>query len=344
MEYSPFLKDEPFIITVAGSHQECGKSFVSVNMAIQCAQAGMKVLLVDHDLGELNMQALYDMSKSDNSQSSGNSKMSLQLFLLEEGIPNLLMIPGSNFDLDSTNISKFNKTKFFNKIKEISSADIVIIDIGNREIEHALDIFLMAHAGIMVATTDASSIVNAYEFFKNAVYRTVFRMFRGQGDMKTLVKNILADAVEGQSHTIQQLAHTLEKENPWMAKILLEVCNSFDFYLILNKAKNPQEFAMGEKLQALSNKLLNIKINFPGLLYFDPEVLARSNEAAPLSVTQPKSTTCQTIHHMTSFIINNMIMHNIYSEPAADFKQQIEEVRNQAYKDYASLQKTTPVT
>lgn len=339
MDYSPFFKDEPFILTVAGCKQGCGKSLVSVNMAIQYAQAGLKVLLIDHDLSAANLQTLYDISKEQKKIFFENPKTSLQKFLLEEGIPNLLMIPGNSFGLG--NINTFHKAKFFNQIKEISSADIVIIDIGEEIIENTLDIFLMAHAGIMVTTTETSSVINTYEFLKNAVYRTIFRMFRGQGQTQATIQNVLGGKDAQQASSIKQLASAVAKESPWVAQVLMDVCGLFDFYIILNEAKSPQDVRMGEKLHIISKKHLQLDLNLAGLLYFDHSIPSHTEQLAPLSVTHSKSVTCQTIQRMASFVLNGMIKHNAYNIRAATFEEQLEAITLHAKKDHAALQQNT---
>ena len=46
-------KDSPLILSIGGGKGGVGKSMVSANLAVQYAQAGCKVVLIDLDIGDL---------------------------------------------------------------------------------------------------------------------------------------------------------------------------------------------------------------------------------------------------------------------------------------------------
>lgn len=336
MEYSPFIQDEPFIISVSGGKQGTGKSLISTNMAIQMANAGLRVLLIDHDLGNANMQNLYNLA-NDETPISQDPRNKLANFLLEEGVPNLLMIPGANFGLDFTNISTSHKVKFFNQIKEISSADIVIIDLGGSATEQTLDIFLMAHAGLIITTPEPASIVNSYEFLKKVVYRTIFRMFRKEGKLQTIVDEFFAAAENGGA-SVAELAEQLKKVNPWAAKNLLGVCKEFDFYFILNEARNPDETQLATKLHDICAKYLSIDLNYVGMLLYDRDIPTHTSVMAPLSITHPDSISCKTINSMAGFIINHMIHRHNNDSHHIPFEKQYQIATEKAEKSFAASQ------
>lgn len=338
MDYSPFLRDEPFILTVAGGKEGTGKSLVAINMAIQFAQAGLHIILIDHDLASANMQTLYQINSESTSQSPRNR---LETFLMEEGVPNLLMIPGNNFGLDFTSMNSAHKSKFFSQVREISSADMVIIDLGGGSSEQALDILLLAHAGIVVTNTEPTSVIHAYEFFKNAVYRTIFRMFRDQGELQATVHEVLTRQGNQQQPTIQELIAAIAIKNPWAAQQLLAVCNDLNFYLILNQAHSPNDAQLAAKLHSICRKFLNIDLNFAGLLFANSEIPARPGIVAPLSITHPDSITCQTISHMGNFIFDNMMNLLLQETRRFSFEEQLQQAVVQAHNDFPKNSQST---
>lgn len=315
--------NSPLIIAIVGASREAGTSLIGSNMAIQFAKAGLHTILVDHELGIAHMQEHSNIKEKDSEQQPHDPSSKLCHFLMEEGIANLLFIPGNNLGLDFIQIDADNKTKFFNKIKEISSADVVIIDLNASAQEQSYDIFLMAHAGLIVTTTETAGILSGYEFFKNAIYRTVHRMFRGMGELEHIVKETLLSSQEQDMVTIAHLAERLSRHSPWAAQMLLEVCKSLDFYMVINQAHSLKDINLGRKLHEVCQKFLSVDVTFAGLLYYDDKISAHTDQAAPFSISHPTSPTTLGIHRIGKTILQQMIHEIKHGTRSSTFEEQL---------------------
>lgn len=312
--YDSFLQsDGPLILAVGGENKQIGKSLISTNLAIQFAQAGLHVILIDHDLGFASMQTLCDIDRDNKPHSVSDPRSKLENFLREEGIPNLLTIPGTIFGFDSAGFDADLRNKFFKKIKEISSADVVIIDLGDSS-EISLDLFLMAHAGLIVTTADPASFIGTYEFIKNAIYRTIYRIFRGQGDLQKIVYEALFNRQNTAAVSIPELAEAIAQVSPWAAEVMLAICEDFNFYLVINQARHVEDAELGVKMHDFCLKKLGVEINFAGMLFFDNTIPEYSSEVAPLSISHPNSFAIKGIHRIAEVILRDTALAATHAE------------------------------
>lgn len=333
MSRIPYSEGEPFILAIAGGKPGAGKSLVSSNMAIQYAQAGLKVILIDHDLGAANLDMLFKINKKDQKGPLRQSK--LETFFLEQGVPNLLFISGNNFGLDALTLNPTEKIKIFNQIKAISSVDVVIIDLGGGATEQSIDIFLMAHAGLIVTTPDSEGIVSTYKFLKNTLYKSIYRMFRGVDNCQRIVQSFLENK---KSSTVRELVAAIEKINPWMAHTLIDICNEFDFYFILNESRSTNDINIAIRLHSLCLKHLNLNLNFAGILYHNDELPSLGLDNTPLSISRPDSITCRVINRMASFTLNHMTTRLLEVVRRSTFDEQLFLADQFAKQDFFEMQ------
>lgn len=328
MASNAVLQNIPFIISIADGKGGTGKSFVSSNMAIQFAQSGLKTILVDQYLGAASLHSLLNTDKP-KERTFSESHNKLDNFIMEEGIANLLLIPGNSFGLDFTHFTASHKTKFFNQIREISAADVVLIDLDGGTKEQTLDIFLMGHAGIIITTPDQETVIKTYEFLKSAVYRIALRICNGKPDIENLVQSFLHHTSPKQSITIQELSVQIAKVNPWIAHMLLKVCEDLDFYIIVNKSKNIHDIQTIQQLHETCQKFLHIDLNFPGLLMQSSEV--RGEATTPLAILHPESTSCKTIKQMGAFILDSVAEKIFHDNQKSHFEEQLQKATELAH-------------
>lgn len=327
MKKPSFPGDSPLIISVVGSNRGVGKSLISTNIAIQLAQAGMHVILIDHELSDVQMRALHEIT-DDNKAINPRNK--LENFLTEEGVPNLLMIPGSAFGLNFSQTNQENKKKFFDQIKEISSADIVILDLGGESTESIIDNFLLGHVGLIVTTPEPDNIIGCYEFLRNAAYRTIYRVFKGQEELQQVIKKALTQTPPP---TIPELAAAIAQHDPWVAENLLNVCADLEFHLILNKASASNNTQQGMKLYDICRERLNMEVNFAGMLFFDNNISELAKSAAPLSISSPESVTVKGIRRIIAVTLAEILHQKVHNNRKNSASEQLREAEEYAKKN-----------
>ena len=296
---------EPLIIAIGGGKSGVGKSMVSSNLAVQYASAGLKVVLIDLDVGAANLHTIFGIRQPPKGLGDYFTTPRSQIsdYFIHTKIPNLQLVPGSGFVPESANLKHAQKLKIITQIKALS-ADLVLLDLGAGSSSSVIDFFSMTHAGIIVTTPEPTAIVNAYEFLKNVIYRILFRMFKNQDDILEIIRN---STLPNQSvATIEDLIKVIAKKHPWAAQTIREICQDLDFHLVFNQSRKLSDADLGKKLHAICQKFLNIDLTFSGIIFFNEEVSASVFKMCPISLAFPNSVTAETLKRIALTIFRHI--------------------------------------
>ena len=167
-----FHQPKTNIWAIGGGKGGVGKSLIAVSFGILLSRLGNRVLLVDADLGAPNLHTFMGMENGKRTL-SGFLKGKIQNIddtVTNTPIPNLGLISGSRdplgvADLDSNSIARLKAA-----LKGVGH-DYVLLDIGPGTSFNMLELFLLADEGILVTTTEPTSIENIalIQFFIAAV-------------------------------------------------------------------------------------------------------------------------------------------------------------------------------
>ena len=302
------VKMDPIILGIGGGKGGVGKSMVSANLAVQYAQAGLKVILLDLDFGAANLHTIFGLRQPEKTLGDyfTSARSQLEDYLIHTEVDNLLFAPGSGFVPELANLKHLQKTKLINHIKALD-AHIVLLDLGAGSSINVVDFFSMTNAGIVVTTPEPTAIVNAYEFLKNVMYRIFFRMFRNHEQIVSILKISTAPNNPLNISTIADLIDAIAKENPWIAESAKEVCKDLDFHVLFNQARKAGDAQLVAKLQDISKKHLCLDLNYAGLIFHNEEVSASVFKMRPISLESPSSITAQTLKRAAMQILNQVV-------------------------------------
>ena len=132
MEKKQFYKEKKNseIWSVGGGKGGTGKSLIASSMAINLAQRGFKVTLVDVDIGAANLHSLLGITKPKKTLTDFfEKKIPMEDLKIQSGIKNLSFIAGDIKSLSSDGTFYSQKLKLLRHIKMLN-ADYVIIDVG----------------------------------------------------------------------------------------------------------------------------------------------------------------------------------------------------------------------
>ena len=154
------------VIAVTSGKGGVGKSNVVVNLGVALAQQGLKVLLIDADLGLANLDILLGLSP----QYSIHDVLQLRKTLPEvlvEGPEGLKILPASSGIPDLAELDEYQKMFLLNELDNYSETiDVALIDTGAGISRNVLFFNIAALERIVVANNEPTSITDAYALIK----------------------------------------------------------------------------------------------------------------------------------------------------------------------------------
>jgi flagellar biosynthesis protein FlhG len=330
-----FKSQSPMIISVGGGKGGVGKSMVCSNMGVQYAQAGFRVIIIDLDIGAANTHTIFGIRQVPHGLGDFISapRSRLKDYLLNTDVENLRIVPGSGFVAELASLKHVQKVKLLNQIKTLP-ADIILLDLGAGSSNHVVDFFSMSNASIVVTTPEPTAIVNAYEFLKNVIYRILFRMFKKQDEILTILKNSTAADNSYGISTISELIEYIKKDHLWAAETILEICNDLDFHVIFNQAKQASDVQLGAKLCKICKRFINLKLNFGGMIFQNERVSSSVVKMTPVSLIYPDCPTSVSIKRQSITIFKRIANKMLDEGNNLPFEEQLEEVTKNAKKDF----------
>lgn len=294
------------IIPVAGGKGGVGKSVIAANLALSMSLYGKKTVIVDLDLGGSNIHTLLGLRNTN--PGIGNfvsgRRYSINELLYPTEWENLYLIPGDVLVYGAGELTKSAKTRIVKGLLDIE-ADYIVVDLGGGVNFTIIDFFLISNSGLIVTTPQAISIMNAYSFLKNYVFRFLQRVFVGEKNIESYFKKALKERQPGAKKTAAEMISDIREINPTLgnkAEAFLEVLQP---KLILNKIVGMEDATLAEGLRDLCAQ--NLSINLEGLgTVMNEEIINRSvNLQRPFIVDNTDNIATTEIHRISQKIIQS---------------------------------------
>lgn len=262
----------PKLWAIGGGKGGVGKSFVSTSLALCAAKTGIRVTLVDLDLGSANLHtylgmAASQLSLSDFIKSRVNDLKKIQVPTSQA---NLNFISGFNDSLDVTEMGTDNQTRLLKALRQLD-CDLVILDLGAGTNAQTLDFFLAAERKITVISPEPTSIENAYRFIKAAFYR---QLKKSEQDLN--LQWLIQEAMDHKNrHGIRSpadLFQHIHSTDPAAGQRLLTAMQSFHLDILVNQVRDKADLDLGQSIQSVCHKYFGLKANFAGAISHDNSV------------------------------------------------------------------------
>ncbi|WNM60580.1 P-loop NTPase [Candidatus Nitrospira neomarina] len=220
----------PCIISVASGKGGVGKSMVVSNLGLLLAKKGLRVTLVDMDIGGANLHILFGMFHPPSTLTDFLTNTLTNLNEIAHPIPSLSslkLISGTGETLITANVQHAKKKRLIRHLQKLD-ADIILVDVGAGTSYHALDFFLLADYYLAVATPDPTSVLDLYRFIKLAAIRKVLTAF--------LARDPVADALMDKDfHSVTAVLEAVGRTNTSGVGIAQEALKRFQPALIVNR-------------------------------------------------------------------------------------------------------------
>lgn len=170
------------IITITSGKGGVGKTSISLNISLALAARGMKVCLFDADLGLANVSILTGIYPKQDLEAviEGNSCLDDIMIKNYQGID---IIPGSSGVQKMADLTSEQTRTLIHSFLDMDSYDYFIFDTSAGISSQVLAFCMASHEIILVATTEPTSLTDAYSLLKvlsRHGYRTPVRVVINQ--------------------------------------------------------------------------------------------------------------------------------------------------------------------
>lgn len=292
------------IWAIGGGKGGSGKSFITTNMGICLSKLGVRVILIDADLGGANLHTFLGISPPALSLSDFIQKRvsRLQEVLIPTEIPNLQLLTGAQDLLNAVDAKSTQKRKLLRSIQSLES-DYILIDLGGGNSLSVLDFFLMSDGGILVVTPEPTSIENTYRFLKSAFYRRL-RQSVSSHPVKTLIDGAMDRKNEmgiQNPHDLIKMVRRISEED---AGRIEEEVKRFHPNLILNQVRSKKDIEIGFSIRSACQKYFGIHLHYLGYVVYDQDVSHSIRKRRPLVLENARSRAAQCVKEIASKLAN----------------------------------------
>ena len=159
-------KNSARVVTVTSGKGGVGKTNLTINLGIKLSQLGLKVIIIDADLGLSNIDVALGKTPKYNLSDVINYRKGI-IEIMEDGPEGIKFISGGSGIQD---LIKINKNQLANLLIELGKldeeADIIFIDTGAGLSDNVLSFIYAAKEIILIATPEPTSITDAYALIK----------------------------------------------------------------------------------------------------------------------------------------------------------------------------------
>ncbi len=293
------------IWTIGGGKGGSGKSFITTNVGVCLSKLGIRVVLVDADLGGANLHTFLGISPPALSLSDFIKKRvsHLEEVLIPTAVPSLQLLTGAQDLLNAADAKSVQKRKLIRSIQSLNS-DTALVDLGAGNSLSVLDFFLISDGGILVVTPEPTSIENAYRFLKSAFYRRL-RHSVSSSSVKALIDGAMDRKNEMGIQNPYDLIRAARGMDEGDGQKMAEEIETFHPNLILNQVRSKKDIEIGFSIRSACQKYFGIHLHYLGYVVYDQDVSHSIRRRQPLVLENPRSRASQCVMEIASKLANS---------------------------------------
>jgi flagellar biosynthesis protein FlhG len=304
-------QSHPLIIAVGGGKGGVGKSLISANIAARLARMGLKVAAIDLDMGGANLHTYFGMASVPHNVGDWlvQQKSSLVDVLAQSSVDGLTIASAQRDDAwavsDSLNGEGFSR--LWSGITGLGNSgyQVVLLDLGAGTSRHTIDLFCCAHAGILTALPEPTSIENAYLFMRATLIRllthAVARLGRAE-EGEALIKALCQES-SGRSYTDK--LRMLYQQNPGIVGPMASALSGRLMGVLINQTRSQSDIDTGKAMEMAAQRYFGFTSAYLGYLNYDEAAWKSLRNKRLLSQDFPHSVIVRRINEATNVLLNH---------------------------------------
>lgn len=291
--------------SIGGGKGGIGKSIFTLGLGISLARLGLKIIVVDSDLGGANLHTLMGVRYPPHSLEDFFLRrvQRLEDIVIETGVKGIGLICGADDILGAANPTYAQKVRILSQIEELE-ADMVLLDLGAGTSFNTLDFFNYSLGKICILTSQATSLQNGYGFLKSALYRHISREFGKDQEFMDLLWESDNKVQEAKVTSLKEILDYLRDTEPRQYARLKQLLDEYQIFLVVNKVKNDRDPLSGLIIREVASKYLAIQPEILGHISFDLAVEAAVNLMIPFPLDKDESKPAQDLRLIAQKVLD----------------------------------------
>jgi len=296
------------LIALGGGKGGIGKTVIAASLGICIAKLKKRVVLVDADLGGANLHTVMGIQKPVKTYLNFHNRdyQDLNDVLLDyPGSLSLRIMCGPDGSLGMANLYTSKRKKFIRHIKTLD-ADFVILDLGSGSSYDILDFFLSVDQSILLVNPDPLSILESYNFIKQAVFRRVANIIRDNAEAVALIKQIARIETHKKPITMVDLVQKVSRLDESMGSRMESSLNEFHPMILINMLEKDKDEQEVLTIRVAAAEILSVDIGYLGAVHRDETVRQSIRKTEPFMSYSPG---CRASRDLADIVVKKMF-HN----------------------------------
>jgi flagellar biosynthesis protein FlhG len=315
------------ILPIGSGKGGVGKSLLAANLSIALAEAGQRVVLADLDLGASNLHTMLGIRGVREGIGTFLTvpRMAFADILLPTEYPGLAFIPGDAEVPGAANLKPAQRRRLARHL-ECLDCDCLVLDLGPGTGAVALEFFLLTGSGIVVTTPALTSILNAYLFLKNVVFRLMYDSSPKDSGAWEVLESMRRESGALQKAYVPRILSRIAAEDPESGRAIAASLARFKPLLVLNMLEQPGDVDRADRLRRSAREYLGVDLAHLGVMYRDELQGLALGSRLPIVRYKPRAVLSQEVRRIAGKLLGRGVgssdesFHLAEEEAESDFR------------------------
>jgi flagellar biosynthesis protein FlhG len=284
------------VLPVGGGKGGIGKSVITANLGLALARLEHRAIVVDADLGGSD---LHNILGQDNDQAGLGEVLTSRELTVDKVVrpalePRFYFVPGDALVVATANPSFQKKRKLLHDIKSLDG-EFVLLDLGAGTSITVLDFFLTSPLSILVMLPERPSVLSAFNFLKNAVFRALSRIFGRNAGTEAVLASYRARSRGPGAMKMAEVIAALEEAAPGEGARARKAVERWRPKLVVNRVRLMDDFVYASQLERWARDDLGLLVEVAAFLPEDDVVREAASQNMPALDLDPRAPFCRGI-------------------------------------------------